>query len=228
MTSLAAFLRRIGTASYHAGTDDQVIGYLVNRSNEAWHLRNGNPAADGFVFCGFASWSTEEWFRHPVMLEHAAWWIESCSRERGIPLKWLSHAEIREALRNPNYPGGITHHHGYTLSARDGSHWDCGPNLPWQWILKRANEIRGGKDVPFMSEGGIEDMALNTKFKDWNGHEQTIESWMNNVDRRLAILFGDAPSDDRHAMRRVDGGHVLRTLEQRLTRIEEAIAALNK
>lgn len=36
--------------------------------------------------------------------------------------------------------------------------------------------------------GGIEDMALDTRFKDWANNDQTVEAWMNHVDRRLAEL----------------------------------------
>lgn len=31
-------------------------------------------------------------------------------------------------------------------------------------------------------------MALDTKYRDWNGQEQSIQSWMDNVDRRIASL----------------------------------------
>ncbi|MFI0465330.1 N-acetylmuramoyl-L-alanine amidase [Saccharopolyspora sp. 5N102] len=37
-------------------------------------------------------------------------------------------------------------------------------------------------------DGGIESMALDTKFRDWAGNEQTIQGWMDNVDRRIAAL----------------------------------------
>lgn len=39
-------------------------------------------------------------------------------------------------------------------------------------------------------DGGIESMALNTGFKDWANNQQTVQSWMNNVDKRLAELHG--------------------------------------
>lgn len=36
--------------------------------------------------------------------------------------------------------------------------------------------------------GGIESMAFNDGFRDWSGNSQTVLSWMNNVDKRMAEL----------------------------------------
>lgn len=147
--SLGAFLNRLGTASYHGGGDDVKIAYFVNRKNEAWHSRGANPMADGYCFCGFASWSREEWFRHPVMLENGAWWLASCARERGIPLRWLSLQNTAGAVRNYDHPGGVIDHDDYTKALRDGTHWDCGPNFPKDWVINRAAEIlRGQASLP--------------------------------------------------------------------------------
>lgn len=151
MASLTAFLRRGPNASYHAGTDDELIGYQVNRSNEAWHSRGANPFADGFVFCAMAKWSRAEWFQHPVQLENAAWWLASCSRERGVPLRWLSVAETRAAVRDARHAGGVCDHDDYSDATGDGSHWDCGEGLPKDWIIARAIDIhRGQRGMPVM------------------------------------------------------------------------------
>lgn len=146
MGALVAFQRRMGNSSYHAGSDDELIGYMVNRANEAWHLRNGNPMADGFVLCGMAGWSEAEWFRHPVMLENLAWWIASAARERGLPLRWMTLDQVRDAVRNPGRAaGGVCMHWDYTRAMNDGSHWDCGLHLPKDWIINRARQIQGGQ-----------------------------------------------------------------------------------
>lgn len=147
--SLGGFLRSISNASYHAATDDRKIAYYVNRKNEAWHLRNGNPVADGFCFCGFAKWSRAEWFEHPVMLENAAWWLASCARERNVPLRWLSVSTARNAIRNADHAGGVIDHDDYSNATSDGTHWDCGEGLPKDWIIARAIQIQLGQgDLP--------------------------------------------------------------------------------
>lgn len=152
MGALVAFQRRMGNSSYHAGTDDELIGYMVDRKNEAWHLRNGNRMADGFVLCGMAEWSEAEWHRHPVMLENCAWWIASAARERGLPLRWLTLDQVAEAVRNPaGSPGGVCMHWDYTRATGDGTHWDCGRSLPRDWLIDRARQIHGGQvdmDLP--------------------------------------------------------------------------------
>lgn len=155
MQSLASFLRRGPNASYHAGSDDYVLAYLVNRMNEAWHCRGANPMADGFVMCAFAEWSEREWLNHPVMLENAAWWLASCARERGIPLRHLTINETRDAFHNKNHPGGVIAHWDYTRALGDGSHWDVGREFPWSRVLNRAREIQSGQTA----EGIGEDMA---------------------------------------------------------------------
>lgn len=146
--ALGSFLRRKGTASYHAATDDEKIAYFVDRKNRAWHCRGANPYADGFCLCGFAAWSTAEWLRHPVMLENTAWWLAQCSRERGVPLRHLSIAEVAAVHRNPNHPGGVAMHWDYTRATGDGSHWDLGGNFPWDRVLGRARELAGGATSP--------------------------------------------------------------------------------
>lgn len=146
MGALVAFQRRMGNSSYHAGSDDELIGYMVNRANEAWHLRNGNPMSDGFVLCGMAEWPEAEWHRHPVMLENCAWWIASAARERGLPLRWMTIEQVAEAVRNPSgAPGGVCMHWDYTRATGDGTHWDCGRNLPKEWIINRARQIQSGQ-----------------------------------------------------------------------------------
>lgn len=45
-----------------------------------------------------------------------------------------------------------------------------------------------GGGTAFTAPGGIETMAFNDGFKDWANNQQTVLSWMNNLDRRVAEL----------------------------------------
>lgn len=53
-----------------------------------------------------------------------------------------------------------------------------------------ANYLAGGAPAQAPAPGGIENMGFNDGFKDWNGANQTVLSWMNNMDKRLAQLHG--------------------------------------
>src|ERR1700741_1666313 len=58
---LALFCERRGV-SYHAVADNDKIIYTVSRSNTAWHLRNGNPYADGLCLgTPVKGYSRAEW-----------------------------------------------------------------------------------------------------------------------------------------------------------------------
>lgn len=50
-----------------------------------------------------------------------------------------------------------------------------------------ANYMKTGGVVS--SPGGIEEMAFNDSFTDWAGNKQTVKSWMDNVDKRIAQLY---------------------------------------
>ncbi|MEV5543128.1 N-acetylmuramoyl-L-alanine amidase [Saccharopolyspora shandongensis] len=51
-----------------------------------------------------------------------------------------------------------------------------------------AHAMTGAPTTALAPPGGIEAMAFADRFKDWAGNPQTVESWMNNVDRRVAEL----------------------------------------
>ncbi|GAA2812725.1 peptidoglycan recognition protein family protein [Saccharopolyspora taberi] len=51
----------------------------------------------------------------------------------------------------------------------------------------RADVARAMAGGP-ADDGGLESMALDTRYRDWAGNEQTVQSFMDNVDRRLAAL----------------------------------------
>ncbi len=55
-------------------------------------------------------------------------------------------------------------------------------------LLSRPAVVRPAAPKP-RPPGGIEQMAFNDGFKDWAGNQQTVQSWMNNMDRRIALLY---------------------------------------
>lgn len=169
VASLAGFLNRPGiNASYHASVEPSgLLAYHVNRTNTAWHCRGANPYSDGLCLCGFAKWSRADWLRRPAMLDTAAWWLASCARDRGVPLRKLSVAEVRDAVRDPRHPGGVAMHWDYTLATRDGTHWDIGSHFPWDVVLGRARELSGAAPppapVPARTTPSLEDSTVHLR-----------------------------------------------------------------
>lgn len=119
--------------SSHAGIDDTpgTIGVYVHRGDKAWTASNANPWSVQAELCAFAEWSTDEWFRHPVMLENCAAWIAEEAAAFGIPLVLLDPA----GAQDPGVPGVCQHN---DLGAMGGGHWDCGPGFPIDYVLDLA------------------------------------------------------------------------------------------
>jgi hypothetical protein len=136
--------------------DDKIIDNLVSYDRAAWTLRNGNNRSDNLEMCGLASWSRAEWLTHDGMLRNAAKWVVSRLKARNIVPKRLSIAEVR--ARNAR---GYIDHNTYTLATNDGTHWDVGPNFPW--------DVFGNYVISFFTggNGDDEDMPLNDADKDF-------------------------------------------------------------
>lgn len=48
--------------------------------------------------------------------------------------------------------------------------------------------VAGYMNAGVSAPGGIESMAFNDGFKDWAGNQQSVLSWMNNMDKRMAEM----------------------------------------
>lgn len=118
--------------SSHTGIDDTpgVIGEYVQRSGKAWTAANANPWSVQAELCAFAAWSTDEWMRHPVMLQNTADWIAEEAAYFNLPI-----ASIAANAQDPNARGVCQHS---DLGAMGGGHWDCGPGFPIDHVLDLA------------------------------------------------------------------------------------------
>lgn len=106
--------------------DDKIIDDLVSYDRAAWTLRNGNPRSDNLEMCGLASWSRAEWLTHDGMLRNCARWVTKRLKARYIEPKRLSIADVRTWSKR-----GYMDHNTYTQATGDGTHWDVGPDFPW-------------------------------------------------------------------------------------------------
>jgi hypothetical protein len=123
--------------SSHVGIDDKagVIGEYVKRPQKAWTAANANPVAVQAELCGFASWSADEWHRHPNMLSNCARWVAEEAAHFGLPLSKLTPAQAQGSGR------GVCQHSD--LGTWGGGHWDCGTSFPIDHVLEMA---KGGGD----------------------------------------------------------------------------------
>lgn len=144
------FNRADAQGSSHAGIDDHQIqedgvdGW-VPYDRAAWTLRNGNEESDNVELCGFSSWSLAEWLKHRNMLSFTGLWLRRRSRATGVPLVKLSPADVRAGR------SGVIGHVDYTKGTGDGTHWDPGPNFPWDVVMGIATGTEDD-DMPTPAE----------------------------------------------------------------------------
>jgi len=129
-------------ASSHVGIDPTETLPYVSYDRAAWTLRSGNPISDNAEICGFSRWTRAQWLSTtPVdgvtnpraMLDRTADWIAARCLARGIPMVKLTVADVRAGRP------GVLGHADYTNATGDGTHWDPGPNFPWDYVMTRAN-----------------------------------------------------------------------------------------
>lgn len=163
--------------SSHAGIDDTpgTIGVYVRRGDKAWTASNANPWSIQAELCAFAEWSTEEWHRHPVMLENTAAWVAEEAAAFGIPLVILDDAEAQ----NPHV-AGVTQH--ADLGSMGGGHWDCGGGFPIDYVLDLA---RGGGRPPEPEPEPPEDDMANLTICALHGSPQQYVTDMTTFKRPL-------------------------------------------
>lgn len=147
--SLAAYCERTGT-SYHAVADNGQMIYTVPRSLTAWHIRNGNPYADGLCLATPSKgYSRNEWLGPQVQkVSYAAWWIAGVCTDRNVKIERCSQNDIRAVLAGDTKRGGVIGHVDYTYATGDGTHTDP-RNFPFDVAIQWAKDfVRGGSPTP--------------------------------------------------------------------------------
>ena len=151
--SLGGFFQGDVGASSHVGADDKAntIGEYVKRSNKAWTQSNYNSMAVSVELCAFASWSTDEWYKHPNMLENCAKWIAEEAKYYGLPITKLNASQAQGSGR------GVCQH--VDLGSGGGGHWDCGSGFPMDYVLTMA--AGGAVSEPEQEETSLIASALS-------------------------------------------------------------------
>lgn len=118
--------------SSHVGVDAAGRqGRYVPDKWAAWTNPDVNESTLTLEQCAFARWSEKEWLAKPLLLEATARWMAEVNVRYGIPLRWLTPAQLNAAVRaNDVRAGGFSDHYCVTVArARVGGHTDCGPGF---------------------------------------------------------------------------------------------------
>ena len=168
--SLGSFFQGDVGASSHVGADDKVntIGEYVKRGNKSWTQASFNPVAVSIELCAFAAWSTDEWHRHPNMLDNCAKWIAEEAAYYGLPITKLSASQAQGSGR------GVCQH--VDLGSAGGGHHDCGPGFPMDYVLTMAH---GGSPGP-APEKEEEDQLITSAVSDGGSFHvfELYEGWI--------------------------------------------------
>lgn len=138
---LRAFFNRANAqGSSHAAADRGGLleSGFVPYGEAAWTLRSGNPISDNLEQCGFAKWTRDRWLTDEIgTINAAALWVRQRCTARGIPIRYLTHAQLRAG------ESGVIQHNDWSVAMKDGSHWDCGPNYPIDVVISKARAQAG-------------------------------------------------------------------------------------
>ena len=94
-------------------------------------------------FVGRAARTREHWFRFPQQLEAAARWAADVHLRYGLPLVWLSPADVKAKKR-----GFCSHGTVYLGDGGPAYRSDPGAGFPHDWVLNRALEMVSGPVDP--------------------------------------------------------------------------------
>lgn len=154
-------LNRANNSSYNVlvGTNGRSV-----RSNDdnfiPWAAgTTGNRIGIHASAIGRAARSREDWLKWPAQLETLARWAADLNARYGIPLRWLSAAQVRAGER------GFCGHAEISAAFGEVDHTDPGRGFPHDLILARAMEINNtnndDKQVESMAQDNRIDLILD-------------------------------------------------------------------
>jgi len=135
----AAFANPARQASSHVGIDvDSEVRYVQDRDT-AWAAPGANSDGLQLEMAGRAGQTTGDWAdaASGAILERAAQRVASWCATYSIPVVHLSDADLAAGRR------GIVGHDAVSRVYKKSSHWDPGPNFPYDRFLARVAAIGG-------------------------------------------------------------------------------------
>lgn len=132
-------------ASSHWCIDNNSRVRVVNDEDTAWTAPGANNDGLQIELAGYAKQSAADWAdQYSIdLLEGAALSAGEWVRKYGIPIRKLNVAEVKAGHK------GFAAHDDISKAYRKSTHWDPGPNFPWDYFLGRvaAHAGRGSEGV---------------------------------------------------------------------------------
>jgi hypothetical protein len=140
-TDLAAFLRSTSgssAVSYHytasvASDGGTTVVDVVDTDYYSWSVLDANVfSINGCIAGSSASWSRDQWMKQKSAIEAFCYLAVQDAFKYGF-----STEVIPPPYGSPR--AGISDHKYVTQCLHIGTHTDCGPNFPWDFVIDRVN-----------------------------------------------------------------------------------------
>lgn len=115
---------------------------FVPYDQAAWTLRSGNHISENIELCAFAHYSRQDWLDRGKLLDACAQWLATRAHAHNIPLVKLSPAQVAAG------DAGVIGHADWTQGMHDGSHYDPGPEFPWDVVIAKAQALEKALSQP--------------------------------------------------------------------------------
>lgn len=135
------FARKTTRASAHYVIDARDLVQCVSEGDTAWAAPGANACGLQIELCGRAGQKAAQWkdAESRQIVDRCARLIGILAVKYDIPVHRLSRDELRSGRT------GIVGHADVNSVYRRSTHWDPGPEFPWDWMLRAAGGYRTQK-----------------------------------------------------------------------------------
>ncbi|AYB69452.1 endolysin [Corynebacterium phage Juicebox] len=123
--------------SYHLVID--LNGRIARENDDAFipwaAMFTGNRVAFHFSLSGKASWTRQQWLARPKQMDALAKVLAAYSKAKGIPLIRRGPQDVRAGK------WGVCGHDDISKAFGESTHWDPGPNFPFDVVIDKAKAI---------------------------------------------------------------------------------------
>jgi LysM repeat protein len=146
--NLGNFFKSKASGSSNAGIgQDGGYATYVNYKDTPWTNPPLNEESDTVELCGFAKWGRADWLKQTKMLDTLARWIAWRCAVRKIPVRYVASPSRGTT--------GVTGHKQVNSVYKSSSHWDPGPQFPWDVVIAAAQRYAKITPPPITSKPSV-------------------------------------------------------------------------